>query len=136
MKRLKILGLPNDVIQLIKCWLKERFFYVCVGGSESSIKVTWYGIVQGSILGPILYAIFISPLFEIEKLTCFADDKFPLAWNSDKSVLVGIMEVKLKRVMDWLKDSGMKVNESKTDLCLFYKGDSTPISKQLFQTKL
>ena len=53
-KRLKILGLPNDVIQLMKCWLKKRFFYVCVGGSESSIKVTWYGIVQGSILGPIL----------------------------------------------------------------------------------
>ena len=42
------------------------------------------------------------------------------------------MEVKLKRIMDWLKDSGMKVNESKTDLCLFYKGDSTPISLNLY----
>ena len=68
------------------------------------------------------------PLFDIEKLTCFADDKFPLASNRDKLVLVGIMEIKLKRIMDWLKDSGMKVNESKTDLCLFYKVDSTPIS--------
>ena len=38
----------------------------------------------------------------------------------------------LKRTMDWLKDSGMKVNESKTDLCLFYKGDSTPISLNLY----
>ena len=69
---------------------------------------------------------------DIEKLACFADDKFPLTWNRDKSVLVGIMEVKLKRIMDWLKDSGMKVNESKTDLCLFYKGDSTPISLNLY----
>ena len=42
------------------------------------------------------------------------------------------MEVKLKRIVDWLKDSGMKVNESKTDLCLFYKGDSTPISINLY----
>ena len=55
-----------------------------------------------------------------------------MTWNRDKLVLVGIMEVKLKRIMDWLKDSGMKVNEPKTDLCLFYKGDSTPISHNLY----
>ena len=58
-KRLTILGLPGDVINLIKIWLKERFFYVLVNGSESMVRVTWYGIVQGSILGPILYAIRI-----------------------------------------------------------------------------
>ena len=34
--------------------------------------------------------------------------------------------------MDWLKDSGMKVNESKTDLCLFHRGDSTPITLNLY----
>ena len=34
--------------------------------------------------------------------------------------------------MDWLKDSGMKVNESKTDLCLFHRGDSTPINIILY----
>ena len=31
-------------------------------------------------------AIFISPLFEIENLTCFTDDKFPLVWNRNKSL--------------------------------------------------
>ena len=85
---------------------------------EWSLKVTWYGIVQGSILGPILYAIFISPIFDVENLTCFAYDKFPLAWSNDRTQLVGIMEMKLKRIINWLSDSGMRVNESKTDLCL------------------
>ena len=127
-KRLAILGLPNDVIRLINVWLHERYFYVSINGSDSSIKVTWFGIVQGSILGPILYAIFISPLFDIENLTCFADDKFPLAWNKDKTVLVSEMEVKLKKIVDWLSSSGMKVNESKTELCLFHKGDTGPIT--------
>ena len=73
-KRLEILGLPNDVVKLIEIWLTERYFYVSVNGCDSTVRVTWYGIVQGSILGPILYAIFISPLFDIENLTCFADD--------------------------------------------------------------
>ena len=39
-KCLTILGLPGDVINLIKNWLKERFFYVSVNGSESTIRVT------------------------------------------------------------------------------------------------
>ena len=131
-KRLVILGLPDDMVQLIRVWLKERFFYVCVNGSESTVKVTWYGIVQGSVLGPVLYAIFISPLFDVENLTCFADDKFPLVWNSDKTALIKELEIKLTRIMNWLKDSGMKVNESKTDLCLFHRGDTQPISIKLY----
>ena len=127
-KRLKILGLPNDLVKLIEMWLKERHFYVCVGGHASTMSTTWYGIIQGSILGPILYAIFISPIFEIENLTCFADDKFALAENKDKSLVKFLIQKKLERVIDWLSKSGMKVNEAKTDLCLFYKLDTTPIS--------
>ena len=71
-------------------------------------------------------------LFDIEKLTCFADDKFPLVWNRSKPELIRMMEIKLGRIMDWLKDSGMKVNESKTDLCLFHRGDTTPITLSLY----
>ena len=80
-KRLKILGIPDDVVNLIEICLKERYFYVEVDGVRPTIKVTWYGIIQGSILGPILYAIFISPLFKIENLTCYADDKFGMEWK-------------------------------------------------------
>ena len=55
-KRLAILGLPSDVIRLIKVWLEERYFYVSINGNDSAIKVTWFGIVQGSILGGPLKA--------------------------------------------------------------------------------
>ena len=43
-----------------------------------------------------------------------------------------MMEIKLGRIMDWLRKSGMKVNESKTDLCLFYRRDNTPITITLY----
>ena len=65
-------------------------------------------------------------------LTCFADDKFPLAWSRNKSDLIVIMEHKLRRIIDWLEDSGMKVIESKTNLCLFHRGDTTPITINLY----
>ena len=34
------------------------------------------GTIQGSILGPILYALFVSPLFDLTQITNFADDNF------------------------------------------------------------
>ena len=37
------------------------------------------------------------------------------------------MEAKLARVESWLKKSGMKVNDAKTCLCLFYNKDTAPI---------
>ena len=39
-KRLQIMGLPPDMVRLIEIWLKERYFYVSVKGSESGIRVT------------------------------------------------------------------------------------------------
>ena len=84
-------------------------------------------INKGSILGPILYAIFISPLFDLEKLVFYADDGFGLVRNRDRQVLVNLMERKLEIVVNWLSKSGMKVNEAKTDLCLFHYKDAAPI---------
>ena len=63
----------------------------------------------------------------LEKLTCYADDKFALEWNRDKKLLAIAMQTKLQRVITWLKQSGLKVNEAKTELCLFHKRDTTPI---------
>ena len=53
-----------------------------------------------------------------------------------KTVLATMMESKLKRVEVWLRKSGMKVNEAKTCLCLFYHKDSTPIEITLNNVKI
>ena len=76
-------------------------------------------------------SLFISPLFDIQNLMCFADDKFPLVYSRNQEVLIDLMERKLLVIINWLSHSGMKVNEQKTDLCLFYKGDTTLIAINL-----
>ena len=40
-------------------------------------------MIQGSILGQILYAIYVSPLFDLVELYNFADDNFSLTTNSN-----------------------------------------------------
>ena len=39
------MGIPRDVVDLIKNWLIERFFYVEVDGLVSMIRATWFGII-------------------------------------------------------------------------------------------
>jgi hypothetical protein len=65
-KRLDIVGIPADVVSLIETWLSDRIFYVSVDGDNSYFIAMNTGILQGSILGPILYAIFVAPLFDLK----------------------------------------------------------------------
>ena len=106
------------MVALIGVWLKERKFYVDTNGQTSNFFDSNYGTVQGSILGPILYAIFVAPLFDLTDLYNFADDNFSLASNKSKTQVTKNLESKLKLILKWLSDSGLKVNESKTELCL------------------
>ena len=133
MKRLAIIGLPTDILQLIELWLSERSFFVNIDGKNSMVIDLKCGTIQGSILGPILYAIYVSPLFDILKLTNFADDNFVIRWNKCMTALISNMEKDLEIMTKWLKDSGLKVNESKTELCLFHRKDCPIISIRLNQ---
>ena len=121
MKRLKIIGLPEDLTSLIRIWLSNRSYYVTVDGSNSILFDLLLGTVQGSILGPILYAIFVSPVFDQEDLFAFADDTFILRMGTNVSFAVNEMEVSIAAIIKWMRQSGLKINENKSEVCTFYK---------------
>ena len=134
LKRLQIVGIPADVVALIKVWLSDRSFYVSIDGKNSILIELVCGTVQGSILGPILYAIYVSPLFDLHDLTNFADDNFVIRWNTHMPALVSDLELSLEAITKWLRGSGLSVNESKTELCLFHRLDQPRIKVKLFDT--
>jgi hypothetical protein len=69
-------------IDLIPVWLNNRSFFVSIDGQNSIIFDLLLGTVQGSILGPTLNPIFVSPLFDLYDLSAFADDTFILICNT------------------------------------------------------
>ena len=55
-------------------------------GQVSHVLESEDGTIQGLVKGPILYTIFVSPLFGLANLTNFADDNFILEFNAKKWV--------------------------------------------------
>ena len=124
LKRLKIIGIPKGIVDLIKIWLTQRQYFVNINGKCSMYFNLESGTIQGSILGPFLYAIYVSPLFDITKLTSFADDNQIVRWNACLNTPKEEMSTSLSTIIKWLKESGLKVNSSKTKICIFHKHSS------------
>jgi hypothetical protein len=133
-KQIKILGLPTDVIDLIKLWREDRSFYVSIDRRNSMLTELVRGTVQGSILGPILYAIYVTPLFDFHTLTNFADHNFIIRWSSHMPGLVADLERSLEAITKWLGGFGLTVNEWKTELCLFNRLDQPRTAINLFNS--
>ena len=131
LKRMEIMGIPQNLISLLKVWLKGRQAYVEVEGTCSTYFKVDSGTCQGSILGPVLFCIFIAPLLDCEDLFAYADDSYEIETGPDRHESVQRLKIRLERTIDWLKSSGLKVNEEKTELVVFYKRDTEEVSINL-----
>lgn len=120
-KRMEIMGLPKKLCTLIKDWLEKRYYYVECENEVSSIKFLQKGTVQGSVLGPVLFSIFIRPMFDIEDLYSYADDSYILVHEATTEELIKQTEEKTNNVAKWLDQSGMVVNAEKTEFVIFPK---------------
>ena len=74
--KLKSHGMGNSLINWIEQWLTDRRQRVVVEGEVSSWKSVLSGVPQGSVLGPILFLVYINDLEEgvTGKILKFADD--------------------------------------------------------------
>ena len=78
-----MIGFLDDLVELIQVWLKNRSYYTSINGENLLLFDALHGTVQGSVLGPVLHATFVSPKFDLEDLSAFADDNYAVRWHRD-----------------------------------------------------
>jgi hypothetical protein len=126
MKRMITLGLPTDWIELLETWLRDRAAFVEVLGHRSMLYDVNIGTVQGSILGPVLFSLFVSPVFGLYNIIAYADDTYTITSATTKENAVVELGKALTNISLWFKSSGLKVNEEKTEIAIFYKNNCNP----------
>jgi hypothetical protein len=84
LKRLEKLGLPQDWMELLEAWLRDRAAFVEVSADRSMIYDVNIGTVQGSILGPVLFSLFVSPVFGGNNIVAYADDTYTITSAKNK----------------------------------------------------
>ena len=117
--KLEAYGFDKDALKFIYDYLKNRMQRTKVNGSYSSWKELIYGVPQGSILGPLLFNIFINDIFYFlkkAKIANFADDNSTYAEESDIISLLKALESETSIVLNWFKTNEMKPNNDKCHL--------------------
>jgi len=103
-------------------YLTNRYQYVSINGTESSLALIHSGVPQGSILGPLLFNIFINDFVNcstILKFILFADDTTILHSHSDINELSRVVNYELSFVYDWITCNNLRINLSKTNFIIF-----------------
>ena len=131
LKKLQKYGIINKSFDIIKSYLSERKQCVRIEDAFSQQCDIQMGVPQGSILGPILFSLYINDLPKISsKMTCllYADDTAIILNDKNPIELQKIIDDILPLLSRWLSANYLSLNMSKTYFQYYNNGcTTTPI---------
>ena len=120
LERYGIRGHAND---FFRSYLSNRQQYTVINGAESSRKTVKCGVPQGSVLGPILFLVYINDMYtalQEDSVRLFADDtSLTLFDRSFKTVLAKAKD-QFSKLRHWCTCNKLTINQDKTFLILFH----------------
>ena len=134
--KLKAAGIRGKLFEIFKDYLSNRYQSMVVKGQKSDLKCIPAGVTQGSVLGPLLFLIYVNDIVnEIEPtIKLFADDTSLSLTLNDPDIRAEILKSNLDKIKNWAKKWKVKFNEDKTDL-LNITRDCNHILQLTFGTK-
>ena len=124
LKKMYHYGIRGTAYKWFQSYLSNRKQYVTYNGICSSTKDVKCGVPQGSILGPMLFLMYINDLCSICKYTTpilFADDTNLFSSGKDLKVIENHVNDELSNISEWLKVNKLSLNINKTHYMIFSK---------------
>jgi len=120
-KKLQKMGIQGAELNWFQSYLSDRKQFVCINGNNSAMKMIKIGVPQGSILGPLLFLIYINdlPFASLLYSLLFADDTTLLASGPDINELFNFVNVELSKVTYFFRLNKLALHPNKTNYIVF-----------------
>lgn len=116
---LEKIGVRGPLLGWFKNYLESRYIVTRVGDTYSSSRIITTGVPQGSILGPIMYLLYVNDITNYV-LNCqsylYADDTVLIASHSDLRVAERNLQDSFTNVLKFTHDKNLVINSEKTKL--------------------
>ena len=118
--KLNYYGIPGVSNDWFKSYLSNQ--YVSINGFDSGLAAINCGVPQGSVLGPLLFLLYVNDLNQAVifcKVHHFADDTNLLYMSNSIKKLNKLVNPELKHLVDWLYANKISLNIKKTEMVIF-----------------
>jgi hypothetical protein len=121
LKKLEKMGIRGTSYAWFKNYLAGRSQFVDINGEHSDALSIEISVIQGSILGPILFLCYINDFYSATTLftALFADDTTGLGKGKNLSLLTAYVNSELQKISNWLRSNKMAINIAKTKYIVF-----------------
>lgn len=135
LEKLQNMGIGGNVFQLIRSFLQNRTQSVRINQTLSTFSMVDFGVPQGTVLGPLLFNIYVNELLNLlprkwGDVICFADDTVIIIKGKTWAEIAPTAENVMKMIKSWLDKNILTLNIKKSNFVCFSvtKRNASPIT--------